>query len=418
MPIRSPGANRSAPGPTASTTPTTSCPGTVRGRRGCRSPSARCRSVRHTPHALTRTRTSPGPGCGSGSVTDRSGPRSSGPGRSTTHARTPPSWRAPGPDSRAPRARLARIRSATRRVRCQDGNVLLADVVATSAAVGATRSRKAKTAALADLLRRAGHDEIEPATAWLAGEPRQSRLGTGWRTLAGIDAAPAERPALQVAAVERALDRLAATTGAGSTARRAALLGELFGAATAEEQHFLRRLLTGELRQGALDGVMLEAIAAAAEVPAAAVRRAFMLSGQLPATARLALTRGIAGLEAVSLQVGRPVRPMDASPADDLGSALALLGPGAHVEYKPDGARIQVHRDGREVRVWTRTLREITPSVPELVELVRGLPCRSVVLDGETLALRDDGRPRPFQETMSRFGAAAGELLLQPFFFD
>jgi len=296
--------------------------------------------------------------------------------------------------------------------------VLLADVVATSAAVGATRSRKAKTAALADLLRRAGHDEIEPATAWLAGEPRQSRLGTGWRTLAGIDAAPAERPALQVAAVERALDRLAATTGAGSTARRAALLGELFGAATAEEQHFLRRLLTGELRQGALDGVMLEAIAAAAEVPAAAVRRAFMLSGQLPATARLALTRGIAGLEAVSLQVGRPVRPMLASPADDLGSALAELGPDAHVEYKLDGARIQVHRDGREVRVWTRTLREITPSVPELVELVRGLPCRSVVLDGETLALRDDGRPRPFQETMSRFGAAAGELLLQPFFFD
>src|SRR5205823_1181256 len=157
----------------------------------------------------------------------------------------------------------------------------------------------------------------------------------------------AAEPGLAVAAVEETLDELAATTGAGSTARRAALLGDLFGAATADEQAFLRRLLTGELRQGALEGVMLQAIAAAAEVPPEVVRR-----------------------------------------------------------------------DGNAVRVWTRTLREITVSVPELVELVRSLPCRSVVLDGETLALRDDGRPRPFQETMSRFGAAAGELLLRPFFFD
>ncbi|MHA6627071.1 ATP-dependent DNA ligase [Pseudonocardia sichuanensis] len=296
--------------------------------------------------------------------------------------------------------------------------MLLADVVATSAAVGATRARTAKTAALAALLRRAEGDEVEPATAWLAGEPRQSRLGTGWRTLSGIDARPAAQPSLRVAAVEGALDALAATTGAGSTARRAALLGELFGAATGEEQAFLRRLLTGELRQGALEGVMLEAIAAAAEVPSGVVRRAFMLSGQLPATARLALTEGVAGLEAVSLRVGRPVRPMLASPAATLDAALGELAPEASVEFKLDGARIQVHRDGEEVRIWTRTLREITASVPELVELVRGLPCRSVVLDGETLALRDDGRPRPFQETMSRFGSEAGEELLRPFFFD
>jgi DNA ligase-1 len=267
-------------------------------------------------------------------------------------------------------------------------------------------------------LRRAEPEEVEPATAWLAGEPRQSRLGTGWRTLAGIEARPAAEPRLRVAEVEEQLDALAATTGAGSTARRSALLAELFGAATADEQAFLRRLLTGELRQGALEGVMLEAIAAAAEVPAAVVRRAFMLSGQLPATARLALTEGVAGLEAVALQVGRPVRPMLASPAATLDAALADLAPDASVEFKLDGARIQVHRDGDEVRVWTRTLREITPSVPELVELVRGLPCRSVVLDGETLALRDDGRPRPFQETMSRFGSDAGEELLRPFFFD
>ncbi|HEY4422086.1 MAG TPA: ATP-dependent DNA ligase [Pseudonocardia sp.] len=296
--------------------------------------------------------------------------------------------------------------------------MLLADVVAASAEVGATRSRTAKAATLAALLRRAKGDEVEPATAWLAGEPRQSRLGTGWRTLTGIDAPPAAEPRLEVAAVDATLDSLAATTGAGSTARRAGLLAELFGAATAGEQSFLRRLLTGELRQGALEGVMLEAIAAAAEVPAAAVRRAFMLSGRLPATARLALTDGVAGLDAVSLQVGRPVRPMLASPADTLDAALTEIGPHASVEYKLDGARIQVHRERDDVRIWTRTLREITSSVPELVELVRSLPCRSVVLDGETLALRDDGRPRPFQETMSRFGAAAGELLLQPFFFD
>jgi DNA ligase-1 len=303
-------------------------------------------------------------------------------------------------------------------MRCQDGRVLLADVVAASATVGATRSRTAKAATLAALLRSAEGDEVEPATAWLAGEPRQNRLGAGWRTLTGIDAAPAAEPRLEVAAVDAALDSLAATTGAGSTARRAALLAELFGAATADEQAFLRRLLTGELRQGALEGVMLEAVAAAAEVPAAVVRRAFMLSGQLPATARLALTEGVAGLDAVRLQVGRPVRPMLASPADALDAALAEIGPRASVEYKLDGARIQVHRQGDDVRIWTRTLREITTSVPELVELVRSLPCRSVVLDGETLALRDDGRPRPFQETMSRFGAATGELLLQPFFFD
>ncbi|OZM83816.1 ATP-dependent DNA ligase [Pseudonocardia sp. MH-G8] len=296
--------------------------------------------------------------------------------------------------------------------------MLLADVVSTSAAVGATRARTAKTAALAALLRRAEVHEVEPATAWLAGEPRQSRLGTGWRTLSAIDARPAAQPGLQVAEVEEALDALAATTGAGSTARRAALLGALFGAATREEQAFLRRLLTGELRQGALEGVMLEAIAAAAQVPSAVARRAFMLSGRLPATARLALTEGVAGLEAVSLQVGRPVRPMLASPAATLDSALHELAPEASVEFKLDGARIQVHRAGAEVRIWTRTLREITSSAPELVELVRTLPCHSVVLDGETLALTDDGRPRPFQETMSRFGSEAGEELLRPFFFD
>ena len=296
--------------------------------------------------------------------------------------------------------------------------MLFAEVVACSAAVGATRARTAKAAALAALLRAAAPEEVEPATAWLTGEPRQGRLGAGWRTLSGLDVPAAPEPTLTVTGVEAQLDALAATAGAGSVARRAAQLEALFGAATAEEQRFLRRLLTGELRQGALEGVMLEAVAAAAEVPAPAVRRAFFLAGRLPETARTALTGGVAALEAVAPEVGRPVRPMLASPAESLDAALADLGAGVSVEFKLDGARVQVHRDGDVVRIWTRTLKEITERVPELVEVVRALPCRTVVLDGESLALHDDGRPRPFQETASRFGAEVHELLLRPYFFD
>jgi DNA ligase-1 len=297
--------------------------------------------------------------------------------------------------------------------------VLLHDVVRTSAAVGATRSRKEKTVALAALLTLAGPAEVAPATAWLAGEPRQGRIGTGWRTLSGLARAPAAEPALTVAQVDELLTGLAGTFGAGSTRRRRELLESLFGAATEAEQAFLVRLLTGELRQGALEGVMLDAIAAAAEVPAPVVRRAFMLSGRLPETAALALSEGAAGLEAVRLEVGRPVRPMLASPGSSLDAALESLGAEVTVEYKLDGARIQVHRCGHEVRVWTRTLREVTEGVPELVARVRELPCTSAVLDGETLALDDDGRPRKFQDTMSRFGSEGSEeVLLSPFFFD
>lgn len=295
--------------------------------------------------------------------------------------------------------------------------MLLADVAATSAAVGATRSRKEKSAVLAALLRAADPDEVEAAASWLAGEPRQGRIGTGRRTLSGLAGDPAAEPSLTVSGLDATLTELAGTSGAGSTRRRKELLDSLFGAATAAEQAFLLRLLTGELRQGALEGVMLDAIAGAAEVPAPNVRRAFMLSGRLPATAALALSGGVEALDAVRLRVGTPLRPMLASPGDSLDAAM---GENVVVEFKLDGARIQVHRDGDEVRVWTRTLREITDGVPELVELVRTLPCRTAVLDGETLALDDDGRPRPFQDTMSRFGsdAAQEQTLLSPFFFD
>ncbi|TCO58517.1 ATP-dependent DNA ligase [Actinocrispum wychmicini] len=296
--------------------------------------------------------------------------------------------------------------------------MLLSDVVTTSAAVAATRSRLAKVRALAGLIAQAGPGEIEPAVAFLSGAPRQGRTGTGYRTLWDLKISPAAEPSLTVEQTDGVLEELSTTGGKGSAQRRVELLTGLFGAATAAEQEFLIRLLTGELRQGALEGVMLDAIAAAAEVPAEPVRRAFMLSGRLPVTAVAALSGGEAALGEFRLEVGRPVRPMLASPAPSLPEALTELGSCA-VEYKMDGARIQVHKQGDSVRIFTRTLREITKSVPELVELVRGLPCGSVVLDGETLALTDDGKPRPFQETMSRFGATSErELLLRPYFFD
>ena len=298
--------------------------------------------------------------------------------------------------------------------------MLLADVVDASATVAARRSRTAKAAAIAALLRRADADEVGPLTAWLAGETRQGRLGVGWRTLLRLVGEPAAAPSLTVAGVEKTLTELAATTGTGSAARRDATVSALLSAATAAEQQFLLRLLTGELRQGALEGVVLDAVATAAGVPAAHVRRAFMLSGRLPETAETALAGGVDALDAVRLQVGRPVRPMLASPGSSLDAALADLGTEVTVEFKLDGARIQVHRDGDVVRVWTRTLREVTDGVPELVERVRALPCDTAVLDGETLALDDDGRPRAFQDTMSRFGSDASDegVLLSPFFFD
>jgi DNA ligase-1 len=302
--------------------------------------------------------------------------------------------------------------------------VLLADVVAASGAVTATRSRTAKAATIAALLRRAGPDEVRPVAAWLAGETLQGRLGIGWRTLSRTAGAPATAPTLTVSGVDLALTELAAAVGPGSAGRRDVVLGTLLAAATADEQRFLVRLVTGELRQGALEGVVLDAVAAAAGVPAAGVRRAFMLSGRLPETAATALTGGAEALDAVRLQLGRPVRPMLASPGSSLDAALADLGTDVTVEFKLDGARIQVHRSGDDVRVWTRTLREVTDGVPELVDRVRALPCDAAVLDGETLALDDDGRPRAFQDTMSRFGSGAGGevadegMLLSPFFFD
>lgn len=296
--------------------------------------------------------------------------------------------------------------------------VLFAEVVATSAKVACTRSRNTKVATIAALLRRLDQEEIGSATGLLAGELPGGRAGVGWSTLSTLTLTHVGEPRLTIAEVNRAIHAIRTSSGAGVGRRRTELLTALLNQGTEAEQQFLIRLLAGELRQGALEGVMLEAIAAASEVPVECVRRAFMLSGRLPTTAEAALVGGASALDEFGLELRRPLRPMLASSADTLESALDELSPAA-VEYKLDGARIQVHRDGDDVHIYTRTLREVTHNVPELVELVRALPCRSAVLDGETLALTDSGRPRPFQETMARFGAQSPrELLLRPYFFD
>ncbi len=296
--------------------------------------------------------------------------------------------------------------------------VLLAEVTATSEAVRETSSRTAKIERLAQTLRRLGPAEVAIGVAYLSGELRQRQIGVGYRSLSGLPA-PATTPTLEVGAVDAACERIGAMAGPGSQAARREALAALFAAATEPEQRFLRALLTGELRQGAQEGVMIEAVARAAEVPRDAVRRATMLRGDLGAVAAVAIAERAAGLAAIGLEVGRPIQPMLAAPGDDVGAALERTGPAA-VEYKLDGARLQVHRRGDEVRAFTRSLDEITTRVPEVVEAVLALPARELVLDGEAIALRPDGRPHAFQVTASRFGTrrADGSVPLTPLFFD
>jgi DNA ligase-1 len=257
-------------------------------------------------------------------------------------------------------------------------------LVAASEAVAGTPARSSKVAALADLLAALAPDEVAPAAAMLVGAPRQGRIGVGWRTIAEVDVAAAEEPSLEVADVDRAVDALAACEGSGSGADRARILRDLLGAATPSEQAFLRALLSGGLRQGALEGVMADAVARAAGVPAPVVRRAAMLTGDLAVTARLALGEGREGLDRVRLQVGRPVLPMLAATSPDASSAIAEVGR-ASVEWKLDGARLQVHRDGDEVGLYTRNLNDVTARLPSIVEAVRRLPVQAVVLDGEAV---------------------------------
>ncbi|HXF56857.1 MAG TPA: ATP-dependent DNA ligase [Actinomycetota bacterium] len=299
----------------------------------------------------------------------------------------------------------------------------LDELVRTSTAVAATPSRLAKVELLADLLRRSRPEEAPVAVAYLSGELPGGTVGVGWASLRDLPP-PAPPPAtLELLEVQTALERLRATVGPGSQRRRREVLAAMFGRATEGEQRFLTGLLLGELRQGALEGVMAEAVARAAGVPAAEVRRAAMLAGDLTPVAAAAVAEGQAGLARFRLSLFRPILPMLAQTADDLGEALARVGPAA-VEWKLDGARVQVHMADGEVRVFTRALADVTARVPELVEAVRALPARSLILDGEAIALRPDGRPRPFQETMSRFGSRLDverlrrSVPLRAFFFD
>jgi ATP-dependent DNA ligase I len=316
--------------------------------------------------------------------------------------------------------------------------VLLIEIARVSQAVAGTSARLAKIAALADALREAGPLEVPIAVAYLSGELPQRQVGIGWAALRGVAGGPppgpAERdgfpaaatPALTLSEVDASLSAIGAVSGQGSAAARRALVGELFGRATEGEQRFLFGLLSGELRQGALEGVMTEAVARAASVPAAEVRRAVMLRGSLGAVAAAALAGGSAALRGFGLEVGRPVRPMLAASAPTIEDALAKLGaPGAPaaVEWKLDGIRAQAHLSNGTVRLFTRTLDEITARLPDVVVVLAKLPVRAAVLDGELIALREDGRPLPFQDTAARTAtqeadAEASAVPLSVYLFD
>ena len=303
--------------------------------------------------------------------------------------------------------------------------MLLIDVATTSADVGGSASRLAKIARIADLLSRAKSDPTLVAiiVSWLSGELPQRQIGVGWAALRSLPPAAAQ-PSLTVVGVDATFSAIGAVSGKGSQARRAELVAGLFASATETEQTFLRRLLTGELRQGALAGVMADAVAAAAKIPAATVRRAAMLGGDLPAVAAAGLTGGTVALEAFTLRVGRPVGPMLAQTATSVTEALEKLGGTAAFEAKLDGARVQVHRAGDQVTVYTRSLDDVTARLPEVVEATLALPVTDLIADGEAIALRPDGRPQPFQVTGSRFGrsvdvpAARAAQPLSVFFFD
>lgn len=299
--------------------------------------------------------------------------------------------------------------------------MLLAEVVATSAAVAATRSRTAKVAAIAELLRRLGPEEVAPVVGFLTGAARQGRIGIGWATIGSgaaiaADAGAAE-PSITVGELDHALTELAALAGPGSAGARRDGVGRLLARATAVEVPFLRALLLGELRQGALDGVMTDAIGKAAGVPTALVRRAAMLTGDLGETGRSALFGGAGALGGARLTLLRPVLPMLAATSPTVTEAFAD-GEAASVEWKLDGARVQVHRDGDDVAVFTRNGNDVTGRLPRIVEIARSLPATSAVLDGEALGFTEDAAPRAFQDTMSGFGRDAGDAAITAYFFD
>jgi DNA ligase 1 len=316
--------------------------------------------------------------------------------------------------------------------------VLLTELAETWAAVAGTSARSAKIERIAALLGRVPPDEVPATVAFLSGDLLQGQIGVGYAALSellrrdsaaqadpGLPGAPPAGPSLTLSDTDAAFEAIGQVTGPGSQAERRRLLAGFFGRATMGEREFLVRLLAGDLRQGALEGVMTDAVAKAAAVPAEEVRRAHQLGGSLPAVAQAALGSAdpLTALHGFTLVVGRPIRPMLAASAPDIAAGLGRISPAA-AEWKIDGIRVQVHRAGQQVAVFTRTLDDITARVPEIAEAALALPVDSVVLDGEAVALTPDGRPRPFQVTAARtasqidVGRQRAETPLTPFLFD
>ena len=292
----------------------------------------------------------------------------------------------------------------------------LADVVAASGEVAGTSSRSLKVAVLAELLQRLNPDEVPIVVGFLSGAPRQGRIGVGYSTAYGLEGAHAVEPSLTISELDLAISEVQDTVGSGSAGERRRILGELFGRARDDEVDFIRRLFTGELRQGALAGLMLDAIAKASGAPGPVVRRAAMLSGDLSRTAAIAMESGEEGLRAVGFEIFQPIQPMLASTAADVAEAVGGFER-ASVEWKLDGIRVQIHRRDDEVRIYTRNLNEITDALPGIVDAVRRMRVRRVVLDGEALWM-DLDRPGSFQETVSQIDKDAPPEGVVTFLFD
>ena len=301
--------------------------------------------------------------------------------------------------------------------------MIFARVVETSERVAETSRRLEKIELLATLLKQFNGDESEIAVAFLSGYARQGKIGVGSATIRAAESPAAAGATLEIVDVDREFTALAAINGRGAEGQRRELLRGLMAKATAPEQHFLAALLFGEIRQGALEGVMVEALARASGAPADDVRRAVMMAGDIARVARSVLLEGPAGLAPYTIQLFRPVQPMLAQTAEDVEGAIGDLGETA-LEFKFDGARVQVHRSGDEVVIYSRALNDVTAAVPEIVEAVRALPARDLILDGEIISLNPDGRPQPFQVTARRFGRKLdldrmrAELPLTPYWFD
>jgi DNA ligase-1 len=293
---------------------------------------------------------------------------------------------------------------------------LLADVVAASRDVTDTSSRSGKVAILAELLRRLDPNEVPVAVGFLTGVPRQGRVGVGYSTIYGIEPSPAPQASLTIEELDRVIAETQKLTGSGSASKRKVMLGELLGRATEEEADFVKRLFTGELRQGALAGLMIDAIAKAAGVPGEIARRALMLSGDLTRTAAIAMTEGEEGLRGVGFEIFQPILPMLASTAESVGVAVTSFDRSS-VEWKLDGIRIQIHRLGEEVRIYTRNLNDITHALPGIVDAVRRLPVGNAVFDGEALWMSEHG-PAAFQDTVSQIDREAPPEGIVTFLFD